>query len=280
MNRLAESLPAFATTGALPEARTLARSIGTPLSEIGSGRPLTVSAELAAMRPADTDHRMQAALGQLGGRPPVLQTRTMFPNDGPIYTLVERVVWDCPRERLDEAAAVVAGAFRAAPAETLAAALVRLRMLTRGRDHRTADDHEAEYVVWIESLRCYPGDIVLDVLATWPMRKDGAFWPTWHDVQAELDKRRDRRMAIANWIRSAQAALTAPRKIAAPASEPEPYEVRAKAADSWRDGPLRANMAAHETTTVPETPEQALERLANECGVDLNTIPNAAQAWR
>lgn len=201
----------------------------------------------------------------------------MFPNDGPIYTLVDRVVWDCPSERLDEAAEIVAGAFRSAPAEAIGAALVRLRRFTRGREMRTAADHEAEYMIWTESLRCWPGDIVLDVLDTWPMRADGAWWPTWHDVQAELQKRRDRRMAVANWIRSAQAALSAPKRLASPAPIVEPDEVRARVADSWRDGPLRAAMASRSQPVPTETPQQALTRLAEECRAPLTIGPELAK---
>jgi hypothetical protein len=175
--------------------------IGTPLGEIGSARPLAVSASLATMRPEETDQRVSAALKRISGEPPVFLTRRMFPENGPTYVLVESVRWNCPAEKLDEAARVVEGAFRSAPAESVGAALYKLRIRTRGREPRSAADHEAEAMIWIEDLRRYPGDIVLDVLNTWHCRDNGMWWPTWHEVEAELKKRQDRRMALANFIR-------------------------------------------------------------------------------
>jgi hypothetical protein len=187
------SATAMLTDGSMPT--------GDLLGGIGARKPLTVSAGLAAMRPEETDHRVTVALKRISGQPPVFLTRRMFPEDGPTYVLVEGVRWDCPAENLDEAARIVEGAFRSAPAEAVGAALYKLRIRTRGREPRSPADQEAEAMIWIEDLRRYPGDIVLDVLNTWHCRDNGMWWPTWHEVEAELKKRQDRRMALANFIR-------------------------------------------------------------------------------
>jgi hypothetical protein len=187
------SATAMLTDGSMPT--------GELLGGIGARKPLTVSASLAGMNPEETDQRVSAALKRISGEQPVFLTRRMFPENGPTYVLVESVRWNCPAEKLDEAARVVEGAFRAAPAEAIGAALYKLRIRTRGREQRSDADHEAEAMIWIEDLRRYPGDIVLDVLNTWHSRDNGMWWPTWHEVEAELKKRQDRRMALANFIR-------------------------------------------------------------------------------
>jgi hypothetical protein len=127
----------------------------------------------------------------------------MFPENGPTYVATEGVRWSCPLEKLDDAARIIDGAYRAAPSDKLSAALYRLRTLTLGREQRSASDQEAEYAIWIENLLCYPGDIVIAVLESWHLREDGKFWPTWHEVAAELNRRIARRGVIANFVRAA-----------------------------------------------------------------------------
>jgi hypothetical protein len=119
-----------------------------------------------------------------------------------VYQLVTGVRWDCPQTKFDEVARVVAGAFRSAPEDKIAAALFRLRTLTRSREQRSDEMMEAEAVIWIEQLRCWPGDIVLDTLKTWPSRDNGQWWPTWHEVEAAIKYRADKRTALLNFVRT------------------------------------------------------------------------------
>lgn len=97
---------------------------------------------------------------------------------------------------------MIEAAFRAAPEDILAGELAKLRMVTRGRDDRSisGDDQEAELLTWMELLRCWPGDIAVDALRSWPKTKNGQFWPTWHELQKQLEQRRDKRMALANYV--------------------------------------------------------------------------------
>jgi hypothetical protein len=97
---------------------------------------LTASPALAALTPEQAEARLEASLANISGQPPRCE-RAMIPEDGrPIYRVIEAVVWSCPAERYQEAAAVLEDAFRAAPERELAAALYRLRLLTRGREQR------------------------------------------------------------------------------------------------------------------------------------------------
>lgn len=257
MTRSAESSIASETTGLKPLALTLPSGTGTRLGEIGSGRPLTVSAQLADMRPEEVDRRVEAALQRCSGRPPIFETRMMFPNDGPAYRVVTGVRWECPADKIAEAASVVEGSFRAAPADKISAALYKLRMMTRGREQRSESDQEAETIIWIEHLRCYPGDIVLAVLRDWPTRKDGQWWPTWHDVQEALRQALDKRRAILNHVRSI-AANDRPKALE---QHPPSAEQRARAVERWEA--MRAEMTKPEDNGKPkESPEDALKRLA------------------
>jgi len=262
MQKLSANLPVSATTGWQQVALTPSNETGQRLAAIGSGRPLAVSAALADLRPSDTDHRLVAALEQCSGRLPVLHTRTLFPNDGPAYSVVAEVRWDCPHDKLPEVAAIIEGAFKAAPPDRIANELYKLRMLTRGREQRDAADQEAENVIWLEQLRCFPGDIVIDVLRTWPQRKDGQWWPTWHDVQDELTKRCDRRKALLNFVR---VLAERPPPTLAITDQPPTAEQRAKAVEHYQQK-IRPELQAWKDEIAkqkaPETPEQVLERMA------------------
>jgi hypothetical protein len=245
-------------------------SIGTVLGNIGFGTRLAVSEHLAQLRPADTDNRVEAALERISGRRPALMTRTLIPNDGPIYSVVEEVRWDCPHDKLPEVASVIEGAFRAAPGKSIAAALYKLRMLTQGRDQRSIEDQEAEALIWAEQLQCYPGDIVLEVLRTWPSRPNGRWWPTWHEVEAELKKRCDRRQALLNFVR---VLAERPEPTLAITDQGPSPEQRAKAADHWRQNirpELQAWREELKAQKAQETPEQALERMEAAKGMPIS----------
>jgi hypothetical protein len=259
MTNTAEKLQNSETTGFRHLALVQPNSTGTQLSEIGCGKRLKVSAALADLKPADTDHRVETSLERISGRRLALLTRSMFPSDGPAYSVVSEVRWDCPKECLPEAAAVIEGAFRAAPEDRIASALFKLRIMTRAREQRTEEMQEAEATIWIEQLRGYPGDIVLDVLTNWPKRKNGQWWPTWHEVEAELTSRADRRQAILNRLREIE------RKPSGPAIEhqmPTP-EQRAAAVEHW-ENVVRPTLGATELPPPQETPQEALERLKAE----------------
>lgn len=187
-------------------------------------------------------------------------TRTLFPNDGSAYQLVDEVRWDCPRERLPEVTAVLEGAFRAAPEERIAAALFRLRMLTRAREQRSEEVQEAEATIWIEQLLGYPGDVVLEVLNTWTLRLNGQWWPTWHEVQKELQRLCDRRQALLNFVRILAQRPDGKKAIAdrMPTAEQRAEGVR------HYEVHVRPFLTEREGRKPDENPQAALDRIKSE----------------
>jgi hypothetical protein len=163
----------------------------------------------------------------------------------------------CPPDRLEDAAKILAPALRAAPAKAISAALYELRTLTRGRDQRSQEDQEAEHIIWIEKLRCWPGDVVMHLLATWPSRANGEFWPTWAEFERELKRLCDQRQAFVRLLRNpaAASAVSHVERTATP-------EERARVWRHWTD--VRPEMAAPASSGgLPEAPEDALARVSD-----------------
>jgi hypothetical protein len=105
-----------------------------------------------------------------------------------MYSVPVAVFWTCDPSKIDEAKAAIEFSLRPAPEDVLAQALYRLRVVTRGRDRGGDDDREAEAMIWIDQLRQFPADIVLETLRAWPERSDGMWWPTWHDVHQAVSR--------------------------------------------------------------------------------------------
>lgn len=127
----------------------------------------------------------------------------MFPESGPTYSICESASWRCSTEgEQHQALVAVEYSLRPAGEDELGAALYTLRIMTRGRERYEADDREAEAIVWLQQLRKYPADIALEVVKNWPSRSDGQWWPTWHDVQKELEGQTSARRLLAAHIRS------------------------------------------------------------------------------
>lgn len=201
-------------------------------------------------------------------------TRLMMPNDGPSYSVVSEVRWDCPHEKLPDVVMVLEGAFRSAPEDKIASALFRLRMLTRAREQRSEEMMEAEAVIWIEQLRTYPGDVVLDVLKSWTTRKNGQWWPTWHEVQDELQRRCDRRQALLNFVRQL---AERPEDMAAITDQGPTPEQRAKVVAYWEE--MRKTFGNPEVAKPGETAEEALARLEELKGQPLSLSPEALKKY-
>jgi hypothetical protein len=177
---------------------------------------------------------------------------------------VDQVRWDCPYDKLPEVVAILEGAFKAAPPDRIANELYKLRMLTAGRDQKDVSDQEAENIIWLEQLRCYPGDIVIDVLRSWtsPGNPSGKWWPTWNDIAARLQHACDKRKSLLNFVRvlSERPAPTLAITDQPPTAEQPPaavdhYQKNIRPEiQAWRDEIAKQK--------AQETPEQALERLA------------------
>lgn len=188
------------TSGTIGQASraVVAQSLtGQRRGEIALGKsPLEPSASLALRRPEEVEGSLQAYCERCSGQPIVIERRMMFPETGPVYSIVTGLSWTLPPDAVEECRKAVVASMRSAPEDLLAQAFYKLRIVTRGREQRSEDNAEAEAVVWIERLRCWPGDIALSVLGSWPSRENGQWWPTWHEVEAELKARSSPRQAL------------------------------------------------------------------------------------
>ena len=81
----------------------------------------------------------------------------------------------------------------------LSAALVELKLLTRGRAMEGADA-EAQIRIYMRRLGDYPADVALHTVLTWPDRSDAIWWPAWAELRASLDSK-------ASWRRLLRQAL-------------------------------------------------------------------------
>lgn len=183
-----------------PLGSEVASAIGSQRGALGVGKPLPASAALASLSPTETDRRLVDALERISGQRIAFRKQRLFPNIGPTYSIVVGIDWPLPASLAGDALDLIEGSFKAAPEDRIAAEVYRLRMLTRGRDQRDAADQEAEATIWIEQLRGYPGDVVLHVLRTWPSRENGSWWPTWAEIERELRKAVEERLALAKHV--------------------------------------------------------------------------------
>lgn len=248
-------------------ALTIARSdrgvsIGTVLSELGSGRPLTVNGALVARGFEENNERLFHALSSIGKRPPVWRRRVVIPEQGPLGRVTVAVDWECDPEHLGEAARVVESSFRAATEEQLAAALYRLRTVTRSRDGRADADVVAETGIWIESLKGFPGDAVLEAIRAWPLRPGrGQFLPSLSELLDDVRVLIEPRVALANHVAAlviARQRETPPAAAAAALPRP-PEEDRASLVDRlWTNG-VRKVLSPREDALARSRDPVALE---------------------
>lgn len=229
MDKQSNCSNSFVTIGGAATGLVRSNATGLLHGVLGSARPLPVSETLAELTPTETDSRLLAALERCSGQRPVLSTRLMLPENGPSYRVVDGIRWDVPPEAVEQLATVVEASFRAAPSNTLAAQLYRLRIMTRGRDERADADREAEATIWLEQLRCWPGDIALQVLATWTSRPNGQWWPTWNEVEKELRTLTQPRRALAQHL------LRAPGQPLAIEQQKPAQEQRDRAVAHWEN---------------------------------------------
>lgn len=209
-------MKSLSTIGVALLAQKASSSTGSRHGVIACGSyPLEVSTKLSARKPDEVDRSLLAHLALISGQPIAFEEKLIFPNNESFKKTMQVASWELPSSARDECRAAIAGSMRSASGEELGKALYRLRILTRGREQRSDEDREAEAVIWIEQLQCWPGDIVIEALRRWPSRKDGQWWPTWHEVEAELKIRTSLRQALMNHLQKPPAGTRAPAKLSA-----------------------------------------------------------------
>lgn len=217
---------------------SLGSAASNAIGQLRSGTPLAntaPAAALAKLTPQETNARMEACLERISGRRPAFGRRMMFPANGPAYSITESASWKCATaSQRNEALAAVEFALRPASEDEIGAALYSLRVMTRGRDQRSDADREAEAMIWLAHLKQFPADIVLTTLKNWPLRPDGQWWPTWHDVQKDLEAQTSGRRLLAEHIRKSEC-LPPPAKDFEPDDSPEALGRRKAQADAARE---------------------------------------------
>lgn len=255
MTELPNASTSSETTGPVSLGSAVANVIGQRHSATLPASVLEPSLSLARLTPLDTDRRVADALQRISGRRPAFRRRAMFPENGPAYSITEAVAWTCEDASRRQALDAVEFSLRPAPEDQIAKALYELRTLTRGRVNRSADEDEAEAIIWTERLRQYPADIVLDTLNKWPSRSDGQWWPTWHDIHKLVDAATLGRKMLAEHVRSG-ACLGKPNSAdERPASDDEA---------AWERRRLQAEAA--QARFAPPTPPMARKMTEEEFG--------------
>ena len=213
MTKSTELPTTSATTGPRNLASVLPSVIGQPPGETGSDVKLVdldrIASHLARQAPAETDRNLQVSLRRQCGLLSELTEEARFPADGPMYSVVSRALFapdaDGGPVDLPRAIAMVQQAMTPALGKDLAAALTRLRALTKARKEAGIDT-ELQAAAYIEELRGYPADIALHTLQQWPSRINGMWWPSWNELQRVLNaKVSGRRAMLAKLKRMAEA---------------------------------------------------------------------------
>jgi len=120
----------------------------------------------------------------------------MFPNDAPMYRVIERISFgDLAGADVRKALAMVELAMTPMPPAGIAAALTKLRALTKARAE-SAVDMEITVAAYADELARFPADVVRETLAEWPRRKDGKWWPSWHELERILSSKSEYRRIL------------------------------------------------------------------------------------
>jgi hypothetical protein len=136
---------------------------------------VVVNPELAKLNPAQTDNHLEASL------------RKRFGGLLSLNSLEGRKFLDLPviQTGIQEVKSLMARSMQPAPDEMIVAALAECAALCC----RKADGDEmndAAVRAYVARLRSVPADCALTALKDWPNRNK--FFPTWHELQSEINK--------------------------------------------------------------------------------------------
>lgn len=275
----------FETTGPASLGDTASNAIGQLRSGTAPANTAPAAA-LAKLTPQETNARMGACLERISGQRPAFGRRMMFPSDGPAYSVTETASWKCATEsQRNEALAAVEFALRPASEDDIGAALYTLRIMTRGRDQRTDADREAEAFIWQEHLGRFPADVVLTTLKNWPKRHDGQWWPTWHDVQKELDSMTTGRRLLAEHIRSSNCLPPpSPPDDDSPRSDEQQARIDGMI-ERWREAngmQKKSGKTVVDRDAIPEAKRAELDRAVNAIAesIKANGLPKLSDEAR
>ena len=194
------------TTGLQPAGPALASAIGRLAGETGSvarrtavGLPELAPVQANSIKPME-DHRDPAdglppqLASSLGSRAWIDRIDPEYGWDGRVsdYRL-DRPINPAATAEVETWVAAVRETCRPLRRQDIAKELLRLSMLV-ARKAEDAKEIELRIEVFIDELKPYPADIVLDVLRGWPRRS--RWFPTWLELQDQLGLRTRSRAAL------------------------------------------------------------------------------------
>ena len=158
------------------EAKKDCEVIGTKLSTTGSE---------ATIAPSQTiDQELETYLPQSVQQALASQVDRDYNLTG--YQMTKEVT----KQDKDTAIKMLQKALEPLPANTILQELTRLKLKTMARN-MTTEELSLQLAVYTDELGQYPADIVVKVLRDWP--KQSKWWPTWHELDIELEWRTNRR---------------------------------------------------------------------------------------
>jgi hypothetical protein len=150
-------------------------------------RLLTAKAE-------DNDKAVEASLMRRCGLSVRADRRWFYPEGGKSYSVVTGFdITEDDGADPELALEVVRMAQTPAPEAVVYGWLGELSVQVAYRT-QTEFNGELTLRVYARNLAKYPADIVRDVLMDWP--RQSKWWPTWHELVEELDRRQQRRLAL------------------------------------------------------------------------------------
>lgn len=180
---------------------------------------LPVALSDPSIAPADRDRRSETWLAQRCGV-------RLEPKGWPTRGLNAIATKQCPDISLAQRA--VTEMLKPATDSQLRAALATLSVRV-SRSPGSADAADLQIAVYVRSLKAYPFDIALAALEHWPERdaKEAKFWPSWAELQEQLDEAFAFRRALLPALSSIK---RLPEREPEPPSEADIAEVRARTA--------------------------------------------------
>ena len=185
------------TTGSPSPARTGSSLIGPQHGEPGFVAPQTEAQRVDRLLSDDVEANTSAVIASLTQRlgwsiKPVIDRK--YPNDGPVVSEIAGYqIAGAKSENRAEALRIVRAAMTPAPEERVIGWLAELSVQVAFRQ-KTEFTGELTLKVYARNLADYPADVGRETLSAWP--KNNKWWPTWHELHTELERRCKPRKAL------------------------------------------------------------------------------------
>lgn len=163
-----------------------------------------------------------------------------------------------PKADLERSFTIVAASCAPADPQTVAAALHRLKLLTKSRE-LPGKDAELQAAAFFDQVSTYPADVVVDACEVWAARE--VFFPSWAELKAELDRRMQRRLALK---RALEKRIDEDERSAPPATDDERDRIAERQRVGAMMSELRRSMSAGQPKSDSETARERNRRVYQE----------------